>query len=100
MSKRLTKAQREEAELAHLRQRVTDIYQGAIGGAWNDGDYATVENLSKLLPALQAVFGINPEAMHVWGLWNLDEFDNPEKAARYLFEHGYRADSFFEARKP
>lgn len=94
----MTKVQREEAAKAHLRQRIEDIYCGAIGGVWGDDNFATAENLSKIMPTLQRVFGKNPEATFVWELWNLDHFDTPESAATFLFEHGYRADLFFEER--
>jgi hypothetical protein len=89
--KRKTKAQREAAQIAALQQRLIDIYSGAQGNLWSEDDFATAEVLSRVLPVVEKELGPQQEHQHSFGIWNLDHFDNPEKAAEFLFGNGYRA---------
>lgn len=90
--KRQTKEQREAVQKAELLRRVTDVYSGAIGKAWERDDFATAENLSKVIPALKDLFGEqDPLRGYVWELHCLNYFDNPRTATEHLFSSGFRA---------
>lgn len=96
MSKRKTKNQREAEQLAALEQRITDIYSGAQGVEWGEDDFANAEILSSVIPAIQSVFGCGKHQEWLFGHRSLGRFDNPTSAAKHLFDHGYRADCYFE----
>jgi hypothetical protein len=100
MTRRRTKEQREAEALAALQQRLTDIYSGAQGQFWTVDDFATAEVLALVRPAIRSTFGEPPIDAWMWGDCCLTHFDNPAKAAQFLFAHGYRADSRFEEPKP
>lgn len=85
--KRITKAQRDAAQKAALLQRVSDIYAGALGQAWDDDEFATAEILSRVMPALESVFN-NAD---VRSMFLLAYFDNPRSAAERLYAMGIRA---------
>ncbi|WP_299075483.1 hypothetical protein [uncultured Paraglaciecola sp.] len=90
--KRQTKAQRDAQQLAALTQRISDIYCGASGCAWNEDDeWPTSEQLAVIGPAVRSTFK-NPELPEwVWDLHNLDKFERPSLIAKQLFEYGVRA---------
>ncbi len=93
-TKRKTKAQREASQRAALLQRVHDVYSGALGNQWyseGNGDFATAEILSSVINALQQIFGKQSEYDYFWNIHHLGYFDNPEKAADFLFDAGFRA---------
>ena len=92
MKKRLTKEQREEAAKNALLQRVQDIYSGACGRLWDSEDSVTATELSTIVPAIRAVFGID-ENLFLVRPWNLDKYETPWTAAEFLFKYGIRHDT-------
>lgn len=88
--KRLSKQQKEDQQRAALLRRVTDVYSGAMGGEWDQDQFATAEILSRVIPALKELFSsqwheylTNPHGLH--------HFDNAKSAAERLFNEGIRA---------
>ena len=90
MAKRKTKAQREAEEYAALLQRITDIYSGATGQEWGDGDWATADNLSRVLPAIRELFETEAGDWK-FGLHAINYYDTAETAATFLYKNGVRA---------
>lgn len=90
-TKRKTKAQREADQKAALLRRITDIYSGALGQAWDEDEFASADLLSRVVPALQQMFGAQIEREFPWMARSLGRFDNPESAAAFLFGLGIRA---------
>ena len=91
--KRLTKADREAQQRAALLRRVTDVYSGALGGEWDDEQWANAETLSLVIPALKELFGeqLSEGMEYVWGQHCLRYFDTAESATSHLFSAGIRA---------
>lgn len=89
--KRMTKAQKEEAQKAALLRRVTDVYSGAIGYAWDsEENFAVADTLCRVLPALQTLFAKHwKDYMHATG--NLNNYDTADTAAAFLYRNGVRA---------
>ena len=97
MAKRKTKAQREEEQRAALFRRIADIYLCATGEVQNeDGDncYLTVDQFVDVHRAIECAFGWQRPWMAK--AHNADEFKNAASLTDWLFNCGYRADSFFE----
>lgn len=93
-TKRKTKAQREAEQKAALLQRITDVYSGAVGDAWDSeaGNFADAAVLSSVMPAMRKIFGEqNTENEWMWSLHNLDHYEHPESATDFLFRAGIRA---------
>lgn len=93
-TKRKTKAQREVEQKAALLQRITDVYSGAVGDAWDSeaGNFADAEVLARVMPALSKIFGPqNDENEWMWSLHNLGNYEQPEDACEFLFRAGIRA---------
>lgn len=93
-TKRKTKVQREAELKAALYQRVHDVYSGAAGKSWDtngDGDFATADTLTNVIPALDCIFGAQLDARYMWQAHCLKYFDNPESATDHLFSAGIRA---------
>ena len=98
MVKRKTKAQREQEAKDALLQRITDIYSGACGRdmSADDDAYPTIEEMSRVIPAVRDVFG---EPLPDWWGWKahcLNRWETPKGAAEWLFEHEFRADERWE----
>jgi hypothetical protein len=72
-------------------QRVTDIYSGAQGLVWRDDFVAGTEELSRIMPALEDVFGEQVDATYMWTLANLHHYNSPQDATDFLFAAGIRA---------
>lgn len=93
----MTKKQKREAEQkAALRQRIADVYCGAQGGLVADDEWATADLLSRVLPALRALFD-REGFHHLFFLGNLDYYDTIDSATDFFWDHGVRAD--FEPEK-
>lgn len=97
--KRQTKTNRERAEKAALRQRLTDLAQGALGHCClPDGDESRdhggmaaemgLDVFSRWVGAVQATFGSDDLALDK--VWMLGEYDYISKVTEYLFERGVR----------
>jgi hypothetical protein len=70
-----------------LKQRIHDIYSGAIGKDWkDDDDFADAENLSNILPALRDVFAPEKENEWIFGNRLLSYFIDVESATDHLWE--------------
>lgn len=69
-----------------LLQRITDVYSGAQGQKWDNDDFAIAELLSNVVPVLQQIFDPEDKKDYVFGLHALDKFDNPEKAADWIYQ--------------
>jgi hypothetical protein len=91
--KRKTKSQREAEQKAALLQRITDVYSGALGDLWDDeNNWASAEQLSKVIPALQKMFGSQREDNGwCWNMRCIEYFDTPTSACDHLYENGFRA---------
>lgn len=89
-TKRKTKAQREAAQKAALRQRVRDIATGAAGYEFDsDDEFATADFLSRFVAALQITFG-NEQNGFLWKPHCLGGWDNIDAATEQLWAHGIR----------
>lgn len=92
MKTKLTiKQKKEAAQKAALLQRITDIYSGAQGSAWGDGDFATASILENAIHALKGVFGDSTEWSYMWECHCIGRFDSPETACEFLYDAGIRA---------
>lgn len=91
--KRKTKEQREAELRAALLQRITDVFSGALGDIWEtDSNWATAEQLSNIIFALQKIFGKQIENSDwCWNVHSIKYFDTPQSACDHLFEQGFRA---------
>jgi len=91
MAKRKTKAQRETEQKAALRQRVADIATGAAGYEFDcQGEFSTAEMLSRFIPALKVQFDEEGRS-HLWNAGNLNNYENIDSTADFLWEYGVRA---------
>lgn len=88
---RKTKAQRAAEQRAALLQRITDIYSGAQGQCWGDDFVAGTDELSRIMPALEDVFGEQVDHSYLWLLSNLNHYNSPQDATDFLFAAGIRA---------
>ncbi len=89
--KRRTKEQREAELKAALLRRVTDVYAGAGGRLWETDDFAIAADLSRIVPALKDLLGPQLEAHYLWAPHCLEYFNDPQSAANFLFDAGFRA---------
>lgn len=89
--KRLTKAQKEAAEKSKLLARIYDIYSGAAGCAWPEDEWATAEIISRVMCAVRAIFLGGQADDYRVGCHVIEYYDNPVKAAEFLYSHGVRA---------
>ena len=90
--KRVTKAQREAKELEALTQRLTDIYSGAVGRAWDKNmDFVDAALLATIHPAVRGCFGDPKSSTPIWETHHLAWWDAPETLAAFLFAYGIRA---------
>lgn len=95
--KRRTKADRERAEKAALRQRLTDLAQGALGccvlNQDPDEDWLLnsmgLDDFGRFLGAVQRALGADDNKLDA--LWMLENYDEIGKATEYLWERGVRA---------
>jgi hypothetical protein len=69
-----------------LLKRITDIYSGAQGQRWDIDDFATAEQLSKVIPVLHEIFGTDPKKEWVFGVRAIDRFNDPASAADWIYE--------------
>lgn len=81
----------EKRERAALLRRVRDVYAGAAGRVWTEDDFATADDLAKVMPALREMLVIEGRE-YVFDLHCIDRFDCPETAADHLYRHGVQAD--------
>ena len=92
MKKRTAKEKREAAQLAALTQRLTDIYSGAVGIAWDEETHwPGAEDLSRIMPAVREVFEGENIGEFLFKPRYLDRYDQPSVLAKFLFENGVRA---------
>lgn len=85
------KQKKEAAEKAALLQRITDVYSGAQGSAWDtNDDFATAQILENAVHALEGIFG-GDSWEYVWMNHCLSHYDTPQSACSFLYEHGVRA---------
>lgn len=90
--KRESKAQRERRQKAALRQRINDVYSGAKGQMWDGDDFATAEQLSRVVPALRDMLASqHSEMIYPWSPHCLNYYDTVDTSTEFLFRHGYRA---------
>lgn len=99
-TKRQTKAQKEAAEKAALRQRVDDLWLATVGDHWENEESGEPwpEQFIDFCEALKLAFCIREREdedvegnEYLWASWNLRRFHNPESATDQLFDHGVRA---------
>ena len=87
----MTKAERDEAQFVALRQRVADAATGAAGFEFDvDSEWANAEILSRLIPALQVIFGDDGNK-HLWMPGNLHHFNDVDSITNFLWDHKIRA---------
>lgn len=88
--KRPTKAQKEEAAKQKLSAIIRAVYSGAMGGVWDDDQFATAEILSRVIPALQDMFPAENKD-YMWRGHCLHHFDTAASATEHLYAQGIRA---------
>lgn len=89
--KRKTRSQREAEQRAALRQRITDVYSGALGTEWDEDQFATAEILSNVIPVLKEIFGDQVSGQeYLWAPHCLRYFDTAQSATDHLFSHGVK----------
>ena len=91
-SKRKTKAQKEVETKAALKQRLTDIYSGALGCEWADdaGFIVDAELLCRVVKACEEIFGSYDNAWLFW-ISSLGEYDSVDKLTEFYYRNGVRA---------
>ena len=98
--KRKTKAQREAEQWGALRQRVSDVVTGACGRELDVDDEGEAlespspEELERIVPALERLFGVNEEAkrnLYLFKVHNLGHYRDVDAITNHLFEAGVRA---------
>ena len=90
-TKRKTKAQKEAEEKAALRQRLTDIYSGALGYKWDDCCYEiSGKMLMDVIRVCRDVFGYD-DNVWLFEVHNLDKYDTVEQLAEFYYKNGVRA---------
>lgn len=86
----MTKAKREEQQKAWLRQRVSDVCRGAAGFDIDHPDeWTTCEHLSRIVPALEVIFGIENNK-HLWKTHNLHYYNDVDSITDFLWENEVR----------
>ena len=99
-TKRQTKAQREEAAKAALRQRIDDLWIAITGDVWDGEDSGGPwpEQFVDFVQILKRVFCVRRDEdegidgnEYLWELWQLKNYHNPEAATEYLFSRDVRA---------
>lgn len=89
--KRQSKADKEAAQKAALRQRIRDMVAGACGEDPDDDQFfMTMEPASRLLPALEKTFGKDGNG-YLWRSHCLDRYENVDSITEFLFQNGVRA---------
>ena len=93
---KMTKRQVAEATAkVALLNRIRDVYVGAQGYEFDsENDYVTPGELGRIVPALQALFGVDTDEHtnnYLWYPEFLEHFTSPEAATEWLFEAGVRA---------
>jgi hypothetical protein len=86
MRKRKTEAEKKAA----LLQRVLDIYCGAAGGIVDPGESQLSEVISRVMNVVRLRWAVSDLDFMV-KCFNVDQYDNPEKAADFLYRNGVRA---------
>lgn len=89
--KRKTKAQKEAELKSALLDRIMDIYGGAAGCAWSEDEWATAEIISRVMCAVRGIFLEGNAEDYRVGCHIIEYYDNPAKAAEFLYNHGVRA---------
>ena len=91
------KVMRESKAKARLRQRLTDLAQGAVGScSVPDGDEYTegmaaemgIEAFALWVGAIQRTFGADDNTFDK--LWMLENYDTLDRATEYLWDRGVR----------
>lgn len=89
-----TRARKETAKKAALRQRIADIASGARGADFDAAEeILALEDLPRFLSALKERFPAlkEDEQEAVTANWRLDEFEMLDVATDHLWDHGIRA---------
>ena len=86
------KQKKINAQKAALLQRITDVYSGAQGSAWDmECDFATAQILENAVNALNGLFSDSVDYEYMWEAHCLSHYDTPQSAMEFLFEVGIRA---------
>lgn len=94
MTKRLTKEQRKEQEIVALEKRLFDIYTTANRGKFGEGDAVFPDNLVLIVTAIVSLWDLKRDSDPGYTLlahWNIDEYENPRRAAEFMHRNGLRA---------
>lgn len=78
---------------AELRQRVSDVVAGACG-AHDPNAVLGGPELSRIVPALEDLFGCTEEGkknLYLFGVHNLDNYTDVDDITNFLFDRGVRA---------
>ena len=90
--KRATPTQSARAQKQALEQRFRDIFSGALGMAWDtEGMCVGAEELSRIVPAVKEIFGLEEQKAFLVSPANLHHYDSPESLAEVFWRHGLRA---------
>ena len=90
-TKSKTVAQIEAEEKAALKQRLTDIYSGAVGVKWEDCCYeVSGKMLMDVIRVCRAVFG-HDDNVWLFEVHNLDKYDTVEQLTEFFYKNGVRA---------
>ena len=90
MTKKPTKAQRDEAAYMALRRSIFNICAGACGEAMREDYILFPEHLSRIIPALKSVFHISDDSS-LLNPGNLHHYSTPGSIAGFYFKDGGRA---------
>lgn len=91
-TKRLTKAEREAAQKAALRQRIGDIVAGACGQEKDtEGEIVFLCEYPNVLRAVKARLELPADREHLTSAHNADAYETVEKLTEFLFRNGVRA---------
>ena len=91
-TKRKTKVQKEAEEKAALKQRLTDIYSGALGDKWDDDGLliAYGELLCKVVMACRSIFETE-DNKYLFEIHNLDKYETAGQLTEFYYRNGVRA---------
>lgn len=96
MPKRQTKAEREAAQKAALKQRIADIAAGVNYGPLDENDdIMCAEPLAQFVIALRATFALELDSSerntYPWNINCLPYFSSVKSTTEFLWERGFRA---------
>lgn len=74
-----------------LQQRLNDIYSGAAGHRWDEeNEWPDAELLSRVYPAVRAIFIAESVDPFIFDTRNLGHFESPSRLAKFLYPYGAR----------